>query len=198
MGGYFMTVEDKATAILQATLELVAEHGFHGTAMSKIAQRSCVSAGIIYHYFENKDDLMQALYVNIKQRFAEAMITEEVLHLPYPDYLLKAWQNAYQFYIEHPLVTRYIEQFENSPYYATIDLSAIEQNFNPLMTRIYADMQNGLIKNMPHWVIYDLTLGVALNVAKHVLVGLLQPNDKLLLEIAQSCHAAIAKGTLLG
>ena len=33
-------IEDKRAAILTATLELVAEHGFHGTAMSKVAKEA--------------------------------------------------------------------------------------------------------------------------------------------------------------
>ena len=48
--------EDKRTAILQATLRLISENGFHGTAMSKVAKEAGVSAGIIYHYFDSKDD----------------------------------------------------------------------------------------------------------------------------------------------
>ena len=57
---------DKRTAILQATFDLVAERGFHQTPMSLVAKRSGVSAGIIYHYFDNKEDLIRQLYWHIK------------------------------------------------------------------------------------------------------------------------------------
>lgn len=40
-------VEDKRQAILEATLRLISENGFHGTAMSKVAKEAGVSAGII-------------------------------------------------------------------------------------------------------------------------------------------------------
>src|SRR5690348_2500554 len=45
---------DKRCAIIRATLELVAEHGFHGAPMALVAERSGVAAGTIYRYFESK------------------------------------------------------------------------------------------------------------------------------------------------
>jgi len=53
---------DKRGAILDAALHLIAERGFHNTPVSKIAEVSGVSAGIIYHYFDSKDELIQELY----------------------------------------------------------------------------------------------------------------------------------------
>jgi AcrR family transcriptional regulator len=55
-------IEDKRQAILDATLKLISKNGFHGTAMSKVAKEAGVSTGIIYHYFDSKDDLMDKLY----------------------------------------------------------------------------------------------------------------------------------------
>ena len=49
-------VSDKYTALLQATLTLVNNHGFHDTPMSKIAKLAGVSPATIYLYFENKQD----------------------------------------------------------------------------------------------------------------------------------------------
>ena len=66
-------VEDKRTAILQATLTLVSRHGFHGTSMSKIADKAGVSDGIIYHCFNGKDDLIAELYRGIKRDVGQAI-----------------------------------------------------------------------------------------------------------------------------
>lgn len=187
-----MSVEDKASAILAATLDLVAENGFHGTAMSKIAKHAGLSAGIIYHYFQNKDDLMQALYLHIKSELSAALIAGDIMKQPHPDYILALWRNAYNFYVGHPTATRFLEQFENSPYCGNVDIHQTDPNFSMIVARITADIQAGYIKSLPEWVIYDLTFGVAISVAKHVLAGLIGPSDKLLSEIAESCYRAIA------
>ena len=69
-----MAPKDKRETILQAALELIAEHGFHGAPMSAVAQRAGVSAGIIYHYFASKEDLIHALYKQVKTDFSRALL----------------------------------------------------------------------------------------------------------------------------
>lgn len=48
--------------IKAAALELFAAHGFGSTSMKAVATRAGVSAGLIYVYFESKDDLLRAVF----------------------------------------------------------------------------------------------------------------------------------------
>ncbi len=66
-------VDDKRAAILAATLRLISKNGFHGTAMSKVAKEAGVSAGIIYHYFDSKDELMDELYIGDQAQFRRVL-----------------------------------------------------------------------------------------------------------------------------
>jgi AcrR family transcriptional regulator len=52
---------NKREAILSAMLDVVAERGFHEAPMSLISERSGASAGVIYHHFESKEAIIQAL-----------------------------------------------------------------------------------------------------------------------------------------
>jgi AcrR family transcriptional regulator len=52
---------DKKTLILETTLDLISENGFHGTPISMIAEKAGIGAGTIYRYFENKEDLINEL-----------------------------------------------------------------------------------------------------------------------------------------
>lgn len=52
---------DKKEKILQAALELFAEEGFRPTSTSKIAKKACVSEGLIFRHFGNKDGLLEAI-----------------------------------------------------------------------------------------------------------------------------------------
>ena len=54
-------ITDKKSALLNATLTLVNNHGFHNTPMSKIAKLAGVSPATIYLYFEHKQDLINSL-----------------------------------------------------------------------------------------------------------------------------------------
>jgi AcrR family transcriptional regulator len=61
---------DKKAAVFAAALALIAEQGFTGAPMSQIAERAEVGVGTIYRYFAGKDDLVNALYLDIKARLA--------------------------------------------------------------------------------------------------------------------------------
>ncbi|HEU4480968.1 MAG TPA: TetR/AcrR family transcriptional regulator [Actinomycetota bacterium] len=52
---------DRREDILQASLHLFAEKGFHGTSMRDIARTADLTEGLIYHYFASKRDLFRAI-----------------------------------------------------------------------------------------------------------------------------------------
>lgn len=43
-----------------AALETLAEHGFSGTTVSRVAERAGMSHGLVHHYFKSKADLLEA------------------------------------------------------------------------------------------------------------------------------------------
>ncbi|HEY8392528.1 MAG TPA: TetR/AcrR family transcriptional regulator [Capillibacterium sp.] len=53
--------EEIRAAILDAARQVVAEEGFSGLSIRKITKRIDYSPGIVYHYFHNKEELMEAL-----------------------------------------------------------------------------------------------------------------------------------------
>ncbi|MED5523031.1 MAG: transcriptional regulator BetI, partial [Pseudomonadota bacterium] len=46
--------------LIEATLEVMAEVGYHGTTISLISKRAGLSSGIISHYFGDKQGLIEA------------------------------------------------------------------------------------------------------------------------------------------
>jgi AcrR family transcriptional regulator len=52
---------DRREDILQASLHLFSEKGFHGTSMRDIARAANITEGLIYHYFASKRDLFRAI-----------------------------------------------------------------------------------------------------------------------------------------
>lgn len=53
---------DRRKQILKAAVEVFAERGFHRTRVSDIAKRAGVAYGLIYHYFESKDAVLNAVF----------------------------------------------------------------------------------------------------------------------------------------
>jgi len=75
---------EKKELILEVSLELFAENGFHATSISQIAKKAGISKGLAYNYFESKKDLLNELinhgFDSIFQNFNinnDGILTEE-------------------------------------------------------------------------------------------------------------------------
>lgn len=184
------TLKDKREAILQAMLELVAERGFHGAPMSLVARRAGASAGIIYHYFPSKDELIRALYLHVKAKMGKFLVEGQIADMPAEQAFHRVWVNAYRFYRTHQQEMKFLDQYENSPYCESPDVQALmqqDQNLVLLANMFRPRSAGGPIKDLPREAILELTVGVAARLAKQVTP--LKP--KILEEIAASCWRAV-------
>jgi len=53
--------EQKINLIMQTALELFANEGYYPTSISKIASAAGISKGLMYNYFESKEDLIMEI-----------------------------------------------------------------------------------------------------------------------------------------
>ena len=75
---------DKHQRILDAAIEVIAEHGFFHSRVSEIADRAGVADGTIYLYFKNKDELLMAAIDSAFHRFI-ARARTALNEIPTPD-----------------------------------------------------------------------------------------------------------------
>src|ERR687892_1736043 len=53
---------DKRRQILDAAIHVFARQGFHSTRVSDIADEAGVAYGLVYHYFNSKDEVLNQLF----------------------------------------------------------------------------------------------------------------------------------------
>lgn len=62
---------NKKALIMNTALELFANEGYHPSSISKIAKRAGISKGLLYNYFESKEDLLvQIMTVGLEEMFS--------------------------------------------------------------------------------------------------------------------------------
>jgi len=66
-------------AIKQAALELFAHNGYHSTSISQIAKAANVSKGLVYNYFESKEELLRHIVLEA------AAAAEGIMELVYSE-----------------------------------------------------------------------------------------------------------------
>ena len=54
---------DKRRAILDAAIRVFARQGFHTCRVSDIADEAGVAYGLVYHYFDSKDEILDTLFL---------------------------------------------------------------------------------------------------------------------------------------
>lgn len=180
---------DRKQLILQATLELVAEHGLIGTTMALIAKRANSSPGIIYHYFASKEEIVHTLYEQVKKGYGQALLTGRPLELPWQERLKQVWLNSYHHWVAHPSETVFWEQYKNSNFAEHGQNLESDPSFAPLLQVLSQDITAGYIKPYPFEVLYLMTLGTSLALAKLTIAGQLNLDEATLESLAAaSCQ----------
>jgi AcrR family transcriptional regulator len=65
--------EATGTAILEATEAVAAEEGFASASLQAIAERAGIAVGTIYNYFQDKNELIDALTTRRREELCEAI-----------------------------------------------------------------------------------------------------------------------------
>jgi AcrR family transcriptional regulator len=185
------SASDKRTAILKATLTLISERGFHNTPVSLIAKTSGVSAGVIYHYFSSKEELINELYHEIKLDIIQAMLASYSEDISLQERFLGIWANYVHYSINYPTKGSFLEQFENSPFIKHVVDEEIMQAVAPFFAFFEQGLEEGTFKPLPPLVLYDLGFATAVSVVKRHITGFVVLDDTLMQATANACWDAI-------
>lgn len=80
--------QEKTRLILDTALELFAERGFHQTSINDIAKKAGISKGLLYNYFESKEEVLRSIvrtgydeaYSNLDLNGDHALARDEFVH----------------------------------------------------------------------------------------------------------------------
>jgi AcrR family transcriptional regulator len=149
---------DKRNALIKATIELVNNNGFHATPMSKIAKMANVSPATIYLYFENKQDLVNQTYIDVKGAYTkyafatynEKMSVEEGFEIIWKriaDFKLKDCENA-----------MFLAQCDNTPMIDEPSRQEGIKHLRPLLDLWARGKKEGIIKPLSDYLLYAYTI----------------------------------------
>ncbi|NOZ46120.1 MAG: TetR/AcrR family transcriptional regulator [Chlorobi bacterium] len=184
-------MEDKRTAILKATLELVVKNGLHATPMAMVAKKANVGAGTIYRYFRNKEALMNELYSEIKKKLGDALKKDINKEDQVKVSFKKFWVNIFYFFIQNPLEFRFIEQCEYTPFVTDATKKENEKHYSVIFEFMNDGINKGVLREMNSELMLSIVYGMLVSVANiHLNKKLLIEND-VMEQAIQACWDAI-------
>ncbi|MCP4424968.1 MAG: TetR/AcrR family transcriptional regulator [Chloroflexi bacterium] len=184
---------DKRKSILEATLHLISERGFHNTPMSLVAKTSGVSVGIIYHYFSSKEELINALYKETKLEILQAMLVDYSDALSLNERFVDIWTNYVRYSLTHPTKGSFLEQFENSPLIKHMIEEEIMQAVVPFFAFFEQGVAQGVFKLLPPVVLFDLGFATAVSLVKRHIANVIVLDDTLMQAATDACWDAITR-----
>jgi AcrR family transcriptional regulator len=64
---------DKRRLIVDSAIKVFAEKGYHGTRISDIARDAKIAYGLVYHYFKNKEEILDTIFIERWGAFIDAV-----------------------------------------------------------------------------------------------------------------------------
>lgn len=140
---------EKTRIILDAALRLFVEYGFHGTPTSKIAKEAGVANGTLFNKFKTKDDLIVALYVDIKTRMIEYVVENSSQEKSLKDTMKGQYLASLYWTLDNELEFHFVEQFKSSPFLSRIAPEEIEKSIKPFCDMLNQGICDNIIKPFP-------------------------------------------------
>jgi AcrR family transcriptional regulator len=114
-------VEDRREQIIDAALLVFSQKGFERTTNKDIAQAAGITAGLIYHYFESKEELLKAAIEQHSPVGLVHSLPEEVLDQPPAQFL-------------HFIAQKVLESTESESFVRLLRVFLPEVIYNPSFT----------------------------------------------------------------
>ena len=183
---------DRRESILDAALACFVERGFYGTAIPEIAQRANIAAGTIYHYFDSKEALVNALYRMWKGAISQRVFTAFPQSAPVRIQFQVMWQEIVAFARANPTAFAFIE-LHNHASYLDAESIAIDQNVK-LFTRsvIQRAQSDGLVKPLDANVLMELVFGAFIGMMRAHWEGRIELTDEVIKGAELACWDAVA------
>lgn len=133
---------NKKNLILNLALKQFNEKGYVGTSINDIAKESNISKSTMFHYFKNKEDLFNQVFLKSKNIFIKNNFTS-ILDISTDDFI-----EALEFQYNHQEEMKFFNQFEYSPY--------ISEESRNIVKEIYKPVINSIIKQQHDHQMIDL------------------------------------------
>jgi AcrR family transcriptional regulator len=183
---------ERREAILDAALHCFVERGFHGTAIPDIARRTGIAAGTIYHYFNSKEELVNALFRKWKAEIARRVFTAFPQTAPPRQQFAAIWREMAAFAVAHPAAFAFLELHNHSSYLDAESVAA-DRSLKEFASAVVLHAQkDGVIKPLDRVLLMELVFGAFIGILRAHWEGRAALGEEEIAGAEQACWDAVA------
>lgn len=139
---------DKKEKLLKAALKLFNIYGFDNTPTSRITKEAGVATGTLFNYFENKEELINVLYLSckdsLKARLSAGLESEQTFRSK----LKRIYANFMGWSLKCSEEFLFFQQFSNSPHIVSKTREEGLSKMQSFLELIYEGVEKEVIKDV--------------------------------------------------
>ena len=188
-----ITTMSKKEQIFDTMLKLIAENGIYYTPMSAVAEKGKVAVGTIYHYFKSKDELLNALYLNVQRDLAEVLLNSVSDGEDIKESFKNMWVNLYRYYIDKSDAFMFIQRINPSNLISNEVKEECKLIYMPIVDFFYKAIMEEVFVNMNIQMMTEMFFASVSSVAQLQFLGGLEITEDLLNDAANAQLKAFVK-----
>lgn len=183
--------DTKRQAILSGALGVLDKRGLAGFSMAAVARAAGVATGTIYLYFENKEALLNALYIGMKAELSRQVFeaaAEGVVSRPAFEQMCIAYL---KYVTGHRVDLVFMREFGNSPHILEQSKAMTSGTLRPLKELLERAQAEGLLKSLSVPFMVAFLQATLTEMAGHIGTGPEAELQERRLEVARLCWDAL-------
>jgi len=157
---------EKEDLVKQKTIELIAENGFEGFSINKLAKACKISVATVYIYYKDKEDLINKIALERAQSMADAMLKDFNPESSLEEGIRQQWINRFEYIRRYPSDNKFYDQLRSSVYYEAF-LKHMVTKISPVFGKFLTNLrERGEMEEMNLEVYWAITFGPLYSLAK--------------------------------
>ena len=142
-------VQEKRALLIKTAVKLFTENGFDNTSTASISKKAKVATGTLFHYFENKKELISEAYLDTKKEFFAELKKNITEQDSTENTIRKLFTNSILWGVDNPEKIQFLLQFSSSPYISSVTRKKIEEDEEYFIEFLRKGIKEKVIKNLP-------------------------------------------------
>jgi AcrR family transcriptional regulator len=135
--------------------------------MSDIAAKAGLATGTLYIYFKNKDELINALFIECRKAAASCYLNNYDPKTDYREGFRTVWMNLLNYKLKNLREHIFIEQCYHSPFITESTRQTIKLLFEPLYQLMDKGKKEKRIKFLDSFLLLSYIVGIINEMVKH-------------------------------
>jgi TetR/AcrR family transcriptional regulator, repressor of fatR-cypB operon len=157
---------NKRIAIRDAAVHVVIQSGLGSASVARIAARAGVSVGTVYLYYSNKDELLQEVYLEIKQEFHQFVMARVDPTQSSAHNLRAMWFAIYEHLVLHPDDFVFSELVSAARLLDAVHQDQIEHLAADMVQVLHTALADGTLHDLPVSALRALLIAPATHLAR--------------------------------